>query len=184
MKGIITAIGDNKLNNILKSLNEIDVKTSDILYQEGIIEALDKYPDIDIIILSEEIIGVMNIKELIINVILLKENIDIILIAKEKYKFGEIKQISKIVDQEDYVKEVIKDLKQKGYIKIKNETKLANKAKEESRYIKSYDTKKEEGKLKHSKIYKERKEVSGKSQIITVIGSSGVRKNNIYFDTC
>lgn len=185
MKNVITAIGDKKLNDILKSLDEIDVKTSDILYQEGVIEALDKYPDIDIIILSEEIIGIMDIKDIVRNIILLKEDIEIILITKERHEVEEIKQITKIVDiQKDYVKEILKYLKQKSYINIKNETKSIEEVKNESIYIESYNTKMEDDKIKSSKIYKERKVINKKRQIITVIGSSGVRKNNIYFNTC
>lgn len=184
MKKVITAIGDKKLNNILKDIDEIDVKTSDILYQEGIIEALDKYPDIDIIILNEDIIGMMDVEELIRNIVLAKESIEIILITKENEIFKHVKQISKTVNKnENYVKQIVEELKNRGYIKTKYTTKLTEEVKQKGEYIENYTIKKEDDKLKHSKIYKEKKLIKGKGEIITIIGSSGIRKNNFYFNT-
>ena len=177
MKKIITAIGEKELNDILRELEGIEVKTSDIIYQEGIIEALDKYPDINLVIIKEDIIGNIQIEELIRNIIIVKENIEILIITDENENYKGIKQIVKIVDKnKDYVKEITKYLEKENYIKQKNETisfKYIEKQKEEIVNKDDIETKK--------KIYKEKKLKINKKQIITIIGSSGVRKNNVYF---
>lgn len=177
MKKIITAIGEKELNDILRELEGIEVKTSDIIYQEGIIEALDKYPDINLVIIKEDIIGNIQIEELIRNIIIVKENIEILIITDENENYKGIKQIVKIVDKsKDYVKEITKYLEKGNYIKQKNETisfKHIEKQKEEIVNKDDIETKK--------KIYKEKKLKINKKQIITIIGSSGVRKNNVYF---
>ena len=177
MKKIITAIGEKELNDILRELEGIEVKTSDIIYQEGIIEALDKYPDINLVIIKEDIIGNIQIEELIRNIIIVKENIEILIITDENENYKGIKQIVKIVDKnKDYVKEVTKYLEKENYIKQKNETisfKHIEKQEEEIVNKDDIETKK--------KIYKEKKLKINKKQIITIIGSSGVRKNNVYF---
>lgn len=177
MKKIITAIGEKELNDILRELEGIEVKTSDIIYQEGIIEALDKYPDINLVIIKEDIIGNIQIEELIRNIIIVKENIEILIITDENENYKGIKQIVKIVDKnKDYVKEITKYLEKENYIKQKNETisfKHIEKQKEEIVNKDDIETKK--------KIYKEKKLKINKKQIITIIGSSGVRKNNVYF---
>jgi len=177
MKKIITAIGEKELNDILREIEGIEVKTSDIIYQEGIIEALDKYPDINLVIIKEDIIGNIQIEELIRNIIIVKENIEILIITDENENYKGIKQIIKIVDKnKDYVKEITKYLEKENYIKQKNETisfKHIEKQKEEIVNKDDIETKK--------KIYKEKKLKINKKQIITIIGSSGVRKNNVYF---
>ena len=55
MKRVITATGNEYLNNKLKEIDTIDVKERDIFYIDGIFEYLEKDCDIDIVIINEEI---------------------------------------------------------------------------------------------------------------------------------
>lgn len=57
MKKIITAIGNEILNNRLRNIDDIEIKERDIFYREGILEFLEKDSDIDIIIVSEQLLG-------------------------------------------------------------------------------------------------------------------------------
>ena len=79
---VITAIGNEELNNILKK-EEVIIESPDIQYQEGIIEALEKYPDTNIIILNENIIGNLETEELIRNIVMIKNDIRIILLCNK-----------------------------------------------------------------------------------------------------
>lgn len=55
MKKILTAVGDEELNIKLRVYNNFIIVNQDVQYQEGIIEALNEYEDIDMIILHEDI---------------------------------------------------------------------------------------------------------------------------------
>ena len=65
MKRVITAIGNEELNKMLRKQKDILIESPDIQYQEGIIEAIDKYPKTDIVILFEKIIGEIELEDLI-----------------------------------------------------------------------------------------------------------------------
>lgn len=237
---IITAIGNEELNNILKKQNNIIIENPDIQYQEGIIEALEKYPDTNIIILSEKIIGNLKIEELIQNIIIIKNDIKIILLCNEAI-YEEDENLIKVIKYgEDYLNIILKIFSDKKEIKnkinisnnkfkkienknyqteIKNEEKNINKKienknlekeieknfdeekiKKEIQELKNYknnlieknNIKKNKFKNKFNKnnILKKIKEriknikeriIKKKKYIITIIGCSGVRKNNFYF---
>lgn len=179
MKEIITAIGTEELNNILKNINGICIKNKDIQYQEGIIEALEKYQTIDILILKDQIIGELDLEELIDKIIMLKETIHIILIVEEQYRVNENRNIVKIINSKsNYVKEVLKYLTDKSYIKIKKAT---NKPKYITLQIKEVDKlEKNNAKLQKEKRYIEKIRKNDKESVV-VIGNAGVRKNNFYF---
>lgn len=85
MKKIITAIGNENLNNILKKDNNIEIVINDIQYKEGIIEILEENPDIDFIILNNLIQGEISTEELVNKIIKINKKIKIILIL-EKYE--------------------------------------------------------------------------------------------------
>lgn len=180
MKKIITAIGNKELNNLLKQKTNIIIKSTDIQYQEGIFEALEKYPNIDTIILKEDIIGDMKLEELIRNIVLIKNNIQIILITNEEKTFSQNKNIIKIVkNKKDYVKDIEKYILSKIDINNKNGTKSINKVKEENF---EYTEKLEDNVKKQCHKYKERKtKIDSSKKVIMFIGNSGVRKNNSYF---
>ena len=47
---VITAIGNEYLNNKLKEQDNIEIICNDIIYREGILEIIEKYEDIDDVI--------------------------------------------------------------------------------------------------------------------------------------
>ena len=81
---IITAIGNEFLNNKLKEQDNIEVICNDILYKEGILEIIEKYEDIDLLIFSELLAGEINLKELIEKIKEKNNKIKIIIILEEK----------------------------------------------------------------------------------------------------
>lgn len=175
MKRIITANGNEELNNILKRQKDIIVESKDIQYQEGIIEALDKYKDLEYIILSEDIIGNLELEDLIRTIVMLKNDIKIILIANEEIDF-ECKNVENTVkNNEDYVKNVLKYFLKDVDIKVKNETLKEEKAKYKNTLQTMYvegnvliDTKEMLMQMKKKLEYKE-------AEVISIIGISRVR---------
>ena len=121
MKNIITAIGNEELNIALRMQKDINIKSQDIQYQEGIFEALDKYKDIDGIIVHEEIIGELELEDLIRSIIMLKNEIEIILITNQEEQFKLNENIVRIVnDNYNYVTDIQMYLCGNVYIKQEN----------------------------------------------------------------
>ena len=56
MKKIITALGNENINNELEKEKDIEIILNDIQYKEGILEILEKYQDIDYIILDSSLV--------------------------------------------------------------------------------------------------------------------------------
>ena len=77
MKKIITAMGNENLNQKLKKENIFEIVTEDIQYQEGILE-LTRDLVFDFLILNELLPGNMDIKKLIEKIKLNNPNIKII----------------------------------------------------------------------------------------------------------
>lgn len=178
MKRIITAVGNEELNNILKERNEYIVESPDIQYQEGIIEALDKYKNIDIAIINEDIIGNLDLEDLIRSIIILKNDIQIILVTERENSILETKNIAKVINNKiNYVKEILDylssktNIKQEKVTKIKSDNETKTKQRREEKYANEKQITKEELKIKEKSI-------------ITVIGSSGIRQNNIFIHIC
>ena len=67
IKSVVTALGNPKINEELKE-NNINVITSDIQYQEGILEYLDKNNNINYLIIDENLPGNLKTEELIYNI--------------------------------------------------------------------------------------------------------------------
>lgn len=204
MKRIITAIGNEKLNNILREKEEIVIESPDIQYQEGIFEALDKYKNIDIVVLNEDIIGNLELEDLIRSIIILRNDIEIILITEKQECVLESRNIIKVINNKNnYVDEILNCILSSVNIKYKKATNI------ETQNIKDYEEKgKEEHKeniidtnnelkirnnlqrekyneITNGKKEKENRKVNVKeNNIITVIGSPGSRKNNFYINTC
>lgn len=187
MKNIITAIGNPKLNNIIREQKKFDIKGQDIQYQEGIFEALDKHKDIDGIIIKEDIIGELSLEDLIRNIIILKNDIEIILITNQEKEKIQNENIVKLLDNnKNYVKEAVKYLFNGVYIKPENETQLTEEdvKSEPVQEVKNIGNKiilqKREGiKTLVENIKKQilnlLKKQKATSKIITVIGNPGVR---------
>ncbi len=81
---IITAIGDEYLNNKLKEQNNIEIICSDIIYREGILEIIEKYENIDLLIFSELLAGEIELKDLIEKIKEKNNKIKIIIILEKK----------------------------------------------------------------------------------------------------
>lgn len=84
MKKIITALGNNRLNEELQNTGIYEIVTKDIYYKEGILEVLEEFPNVDTIIISELLEGEMTFETLIEEIIRIKENIDIIVFVESK----------------------------------------------------------------------------------------------------
>ena len=84
MKKIITAINNPKLNEELKKQNNFEIVCKDIQYKEAILEILEENKKIDIIIISEQILGEINFENLIKKIKLINEKIKIIFILENK----------------------------------------------------------------------------------------------------
>ena len=84
MKKIITAIGNENINNELKKQINLQVLLNDIQYKEGIVEVLEDYKDIDFIIINSELPGEMSLKQLIQNILEINKRIKIIIFSENK----------------------------------------------------------------------------------------------------
>lgn len=81
---IITALENPKTNEKLKEERNFEVIGNDIQYQEGVIEILNKNPEIDLIIISELLTGQVGFKELIEKIKTINKRIEIIAILKRE----------------------------------------------------------------------------------------------------
>ena len=86
MKKIITAIGNENINNELKKEKNIEIIINDIQYKEGIIEILEKYQEVDYIILDSSLQGDITTEELIKQINIINKNIKIIIISENNLK--------------------------------------------------------------------------------------------------
>lgn len=131
MKKIITAIGEQKLNEELRKYDILQVVTSDIQYKEGILEVLENEKDIDIVIFNEEIQGEIEFEDLIDTIKLINRDIEIIIILKEqdieKMKYLKTKNITKTYLKNEFnIEEIVNSvLNVKNYVNnnIENNTK-------------------------------------------------------------
>ena len=97
MKKVITAIGNEKLNLQLKKEKNIEIISNDIQYKEGILETLEKYQNIDFLIINSLLPGYINLEELIIEINIINKNIKIIIILEYKDELLEKKLYEKNV---------------------------------------------------------------------------------------
>ena len=86
MKKIITAIGNELLNNKIKKYQNVQIVLNDIQYKEGILEVLEENIDIDTIIISELLQGEIALKDLISKILNYNSKIKIILILELQNK--------------------------------------------------------------------------------------------------
>lgn len=187
MKKLITAIGDEKLNQILKKEDIFEVMAEDIQYQEGILEYLEKDNQINFLILSELLPGNIEIKKLIEKIKLINNQIQIILFLEKKneelenylYAKGiysifyhnqiEVKEIIELIknNQKNENNEIKKEL---------NELKKILLQKEKIKKVNSiFHKKQNKGNLNQEK--KKSSIAKSEKTIICISGTSGVGKS-------
>ena len=169
MVKILTAIGNENLNNVLRKEKEFEILENDIFYREGILEFLEKNKKVDILILYEKLNGEINLINLIKNIKKINNEINIFFIFENKnlelenlLKNENIKNI--FYNDEIDINNFINKLKN---AKINNEEKLE----EEIKLLKNIINKKDEQLLKYqnSNQYKN-DEIFKKKKIIAIIG--------------
>lgn len=139
---ILTAIGNQNLNNVLRKEEEFEILENDIFYKEGILEFLEENKKIDILILYEKLSGEINIINLIKKIKLINNEINIIFILENKNK--ELEKLLKLeniknifYNDEINIDNFIINLKN---LKINNQEKLE----EEIKLLKNIINKKDE----------------------------------------
>lgn len=192
MKKVMTAIGNQNLNQKLKQEDTLEVVSEDIPYKEGIIEVLEK-KQVDVLILSELLQGEIELKELIEKIKENSPNIQIILFLEKKnqelenylYAKGvysifydnqiEISKIIELIKGENenrQLKRELEELKQFVIQKQNNQARIKNFLQRKNEKIKN----KELSVIENA----EAKEMSSKmkqSQVICISGTSGVGKS-------
>ena len=168
---VLTAIGNENLNNILKNQNEFEILENDIFYKEGILEFLEKNNNVDILILYEKLSGEINIINLINKIKIINNEINIFFILENKNE--EFEKLLKKVNIKNifYINEInINDFIEK----IKN-TKINNNEKliEEINLLKNIINKKDEELIKYKN-----NNVENKKNII-LIGEKNIGKTTI-----
>ena len=148
MKKIITAIGNENINNELKKQINLQVLLNDIQYKEGIVEVLEDYEDVDFIIINSELPGEMSLKQLIQNILEINKRIKIIIFSENKNEELEKYLYNKGVYKVLYDNEIeISDL-----IKLVNNNSENDELKEEINKLKEIILEKE--KRKNKNIFK------------------------------
>lgn len=193
---IITALENPKTNEKLKEETKFEVIGNDIQYQEGVIEILNKNPEIDLIIISELLTGQIGFKKLIEKIKIINKKIEIIAILKSENE--EIKNylISKGVfnifynnkitnnelintinninntRKEIEINEEIKKLKKIILEKNSSNKKILNKEIINRNYSKIKDII-----LNKINLKNRRKIINNKNKIISVVGTNGIGKS-------
>ena len=94
---ILTALANNKINEKLKAVEDINILNKDIQYKEGILEYLEKNKNIDIIIFLEELPGQIKTKKLIEIINSINNKIKIIIITNKNKEIKNNKINKKII---------------------------------------------------------------------------------------
>ena len=168
---VLTAIGNENLNNILKEQDEFEILENDIFYKEGILEFLEKNNDVDILILYENLAGEINIINLINKIKIINNEINIFFILENKND-----ELEKILKKENiknifYINEInVNDFIEKiKNAKINNNEKLI----EEINLLKNIINKKDEELIKYKNSNFENK------KLVVLIGEGNVGKTTI-----
>ena len=168
MKKIITALGNQVLNNELKKINEFEIVANDLQYKEAIIELLEINKNVNYIILSGILPGNITLTDLITKIKIINNNIEIILLLEKKEK-----EIEKKL-KEQKIKNVlyIDNIKINDIIKILKNKKINNKTK-----IPQEENIKNEINRKIKINNNIKKQIKTECKVISVLGSNGVGKS-------
>lgn len=171
---ILTAIGNEKLNKILKEKNKFEVIENDIFYKEGILEFLEENKNIDILILYEKLSGEINIIELIKKIKIINEKINLFFILEnkneEKEKILKKENIKNVFFEDEININLIIEKIEK--IKLNDNEKLI----EEINYLKNIINKKNEELIKYQKNIINKK---NEKKLIIIIGLEDAGKTTI-----
>lgn len=168
MKKIITALGNQVLNNELKKINEFEIVANDLQYKEAIIELLEINKNVNYIMLSEILPGNITLTDLITKIKIINNNIEIIILLEKKEK-----EIEKKL-KEQKIKNVlyIDNIKINDIIKILKNKKINNKTK-----IPQEENIKNEINRKIKINNNIKKQIKTECKVISVLGSNGVGKS-------
>ncbi len=168
---VLTAIGNENLNNVLKKQGDFEILENDIFYKEGILEFLEKNNDVDILILYENLAGEINIINLINKIKIINNEINIFCILENKNDVLENLLKNENIKNIFYINEInINDFVEKiKNSKINNNDKLI----EEINLLKSIINKKDEELVKYKNNNLQ------KRKLIIIIGEKNVGKTTI-----
>ncbi len=177
MKKIITAIGNQNLNQGLRKESTFEVVTQDISYKEGILEFLEQ-SDADFLILNELLPGEIELKELVEKLRTHYQNIQIILFLEKKNQEFENYLYAKGIysifyDNQVEIEEIIQLVKQE-------EQSENRKLKKELEDLKQWVMEKDKASKKKQKdksLSMVKTEESMKGEIFCISGTSGVGKS-------
>ena len=162
MKMVITVIGNQRLNTILKNEKNINILTNDISYPEGILETIEKYAKVEYCIISEDLVK-NNTIELIKRIIEKVKNIKIIFIKVSKNEIKDLSKIENVIIMENnfLVRDLIKKITNENSDNIEVINVLEEKIKKTNfnRLVKN--------------IVKNKKE----TKVISILGSGGTGKS-------
>ncbi len=194
MKKVLTALGNENVNNKLNKYKNINVLTKDIQYKEGIIEVLQKEKEIDYIIISELLPGEIELKELIkkieeknnkVNLIIIldKQNEELEKELKLNKKINiyynnqiKIKEVAELIINKNDNQELKNEIKKLNKIIEQKNIQIQNK-KEEEKIEKEMENKYGE-KSKIIKLINNKKQIDNKEgKIIIISGIGGVGKS-------
>ena len=180
MQKIITAINNPNLNEKLKKEDNFKIIGKDLLYKEAILETLEKNNNIDIIILSENLMGGIKLEELIEKIKNINEKVKIIiLLEKENNNIEKILKKNKIIyiyfNKKIDLKEIIKKINQKENIKEEENTNIKKNIKEKQIQV----TKNEEVKKEKYKKKETRKKKNMLTKIVSFSGSPNSGKTTL-----
>lgn len=171
---ILTAIGNENLNKILKEKNKFEVIENDIFYKEGILEFLEENKNIDILILYEKLSGEINIIELTKKIKIINEKINIFFILEnkneEKEKILKKENIKNVFFEDEININLIIEKIEK--IKLNDNEKLI----EEINYLKNIINEKNEELIKYQKNIINKKI---EKKLIIIIGLEDAGKTTI-----
>lgn len=81
---VITALGNKIINEELKKIKNIEILNSDIQYKEGILEYLEKNKNVDVILISQNLLGQIKTTELVENIQKINSQIKIIIFVQKR----------------------------------------------------------------------------------------------------
>ena len=177
MKKIITAIGNQNVNQNLRRENIFEIVAQDIPYKEGVLEFLEQ-KEVDFLILSELLPGEIELKELIEKVKASYPNTQIILFLEKKNQELESYLYTKGIYSIFYhnqleIAELTKLIKQEEQSKSK---KIQQELEELKQWI--MEKEKNDAKEKKKKITSETKNKNTtESRVFCISGTSGVGKS-------